>query len=100
MGVWVSTWTFYIDAFIANRIYSVSLSHTGVSMSDKTSIIPLSLLVSSDKNMYELTNAAIHRSKQICMAGSDGLDAAAGKIVSLAVKEIVTGEVLYKIKQD
>ena len=69
-------------------------------MTKKNSSIPLENLVSTDKNMYELTNAAIHRAKQISMTGSDELEAAGGKIVSLAIKEIVTEEVQYNIKQD
>ncbi len=69
-------------------------------MTKKNSSIPLENLVSTDKNMYELTNAAIHRAKQISMTGSDELESAGGKIVSLAIKEIVTEEVQYNIKQD
>lgn len=69
-------------------------------MAKKNSSIPLGDLVSTDKNMYELTNAAIHRAGQISMAGSDDLETSGGKIVSLAIKEIVTEEVQYNIKQD
>ncbi len=69
-------------------------------MTKKNSSIPLDALVSTDKNMYELTNAAIHRAKQISMTSSDELEAAGGKIVSQAIKEIVTEEVQYNIKQD
>ena len=69
-------------------------------MTKKNSSIPLENLVSTDKNMYELTNAAIHRAKQISMTGSEELESAGGKIVCLAIKEIVTEEVQYSIKQD
>lgn len=69
-------------------------------MTKKNSSIPLENLVSTDKNMYELTNAAIHRAGQISMTGSEELEAAGGKIVSQAIKEIVTEEVQYNIKQD
>jgi len=69
-------------------------------MTKKKSSIPLEYLVSTDKNMYELTNAAIHRARQISMTGAEELEAAGGKIVSQAVKEIVTEEVQYNIKQD
>jgi len=69
-------------------------------MSKKKSSIPLENLISTDKNMYELTNAAIHRARQISITGAEELEAAGGKIVSQAVKEIVTGEVQYNIKQD
>ncbi len=69
-------------------------------MAKKKSSIPLGPLVSTDKNMYELTNAAIHRAGQISLAGSEELEASGGKIVSQAIKEIVTEEVQYNIKQD
>jgi len=69
-------------------------------MTKKKSSIPLENLVSTDKNMYELTNAAIHRATQISMTGAEELEAAGGKIVSQAIKEIVTEEVQYNIKQD
>jgi len=68
-------------------------------MTKKKSSIPLDNLVNTDKNMYELTNAAIHRARQISMTGAEELEAAGGKIVSKAVTEIVTGEVQYNIKQ-
>ncbi len=69
-------------------------------MSPSKSRIPLGSLVSTDRNMYELTNAAIHRAKQISMAGAEGLDTMGGKVVSLAIKEIVTEEVQFYIKKD
>ncbi len=69
-------------------------------MTNIPSNIPLGELVSTDKNMYELTNAAIHRAKQISMAGPTDLESSGGKIVSMAIKEIVTEEVQYNIKQD
>jgi len=62
--------------------------------------IPIENLVSTDKNMYELTNAAIHRAKQLSMTGSESLEKVGGKIVSLAIREIVTGEVQYSIKKN
>lgn len=69
-------------------------------MAKKNSGVPIGNLVSTEKNMYELTNAAIHRARQISVAGSDHLDSSGGKIVSLAIKEIVTEEVQYNLKQD
>lgn len=69
-------------------------------MAKDVSNIPLEALVSTEKNMYELTNAAIHRARQISIAGSDDLEDAGGKIVSLAIQEIITEKVQYNIKQD
>ncbi len=62
--------------------------------------IPLDKLVSVEANMYELTNAAIHRAKQISATGIDDLDPGQGKIISIAIKEIVSGEVQYSINKD
>ncbi len=62
--------------------------------------IPLEELVSTDKNMYELTNAAIQRTRQITLAQEDGPEKTRDKTVSQAIKEIVTGEVQYSIRQE
>ncbi len=69
-------------------------------MAKLISNIPMEKLVTSAKNMYELTNAAIHRAKQITIAGSEHLGEAGGKIVPLAIKEIITEEVQYNSKGD
>ncbi|MDA3811938.1 MAG: DNA-directed RNA polymerase subunit omega [Spirochaetaceae bacterium] len=68
-------------------------------MADKRKVIPMDDLVNTDKNMYELTNAAIHRAEQISIAGLDKNEDEAGKIISKAIGEIVTGEVTYVYKR-
>lgn len=68
-------------------------------MEKKKPQIPLGELISTDRNMYEVTNAAIHRAKQISVTGTDDLEPGQGKIVSMAIKEIVTGEVEYSYKE-
>ncbi|MDA3957928.1 DNA-directed RNA polymerase subunit omega [Oceanispirochaeta sp.] len=62
-------------------------------------IIPLGDLVNHEGNMYELTNAAIHRAEQISMAGSDDLDKNRGKIVSTALEEIISKKVQYEYQK-
>ena len=62
--------------------------------------IPLDELISTEVNMYELTNAAIHRARQLSMTGLEEIESAGGKVVSLAISEIVTGEVQYTLKKD
>lgn len=69
-------------------------------MAKETLQLPLKELLSTEGNMYELTNAAIHRARQISLAGTDESGEANEKIVIQALKEIATKEVQYKIKQD
>lgn len=59
-------------------------------------VIPLDLLTSFQGNIYELTCAAMKRSVQINLAGDDELEQNKGKIVSTALKQILTQKVLYR----
>ena len=63
---------------------------------ERNLIIPLGELVNNEGNMYELTNAAIHRAAQISVAGSDDLEKNKGKIVSTALQEIISKTVEYR----
>ena len=63
---------------------------------DRGLIIPLGELVNNEGNMYELTNAAIHRATQISVAGSEDLEKNKGKIVSTALEEIISKKVEYR----
>lgn len=65
-------------------------------MAEKLRVIPMDELVNTDKNMYELTNAAIHRAEQISMTGTDNNEEEEGKIVSKAIGQIVSEEVKYE----
>lgn len=62
-------------------------------------IIPIENLVNNDGNIYEITNAAISRSRQLSKTGSKDLDENLGKIVSVSIKEIVTGKVKYNYEK-
>ncbi len=66
---------------------------------NKNLIVPLRELVNMETNLYELTNAAIHRASQISIAGSDNLEKNRGKIASTALEEIVFKEVEYSYKE-
>ncbi len=68
-------------------------------MAEKRKSIPMDQLVNCDKNMYELTNAAIHRAEQISITGNHNSDESEGKVVSNAIGEIVTEEVKYEYKK-
>lgn len=60
--------------------------------------VPLDMLIGTDKNIYELTNAAIHRAKQLSITSSEEIDKGKEKIVSVAINEIVSDEVEYSYK--
>ena len=60
--------------------------------------IPLDLLISNDSNAYQLTNAAIKRALQINLAGDDELEANKSKVVSTAIKQILTEKVRYRLE--
>ncbi|MQY77347.1 MAG: DNA-directed RNA polymerase subunit omega [Spirochaeta sp.] len=60
--------------------------------------IPLDLLISNDNNAYQLTNAAIKRALQINLAGDDELEATKSKVVSTAIKQILTKKVRYRLE--
>lgn len=60
--------------------------------------IPLDLLLSNDSNAYRLTNAAIKRALQINLAGDDELEANKSKVVSTAIKQILTEKVRYRLE--
>ena len=64
-------------------------------MDESKMIIPIEDLVNNKGNIYEVTNAAISRSRQLSKTGSKDLDDNLGKIVSVSIKEIVTGKVKY-----
>lgn len=68
-------------------------------MAEDSRVIPMDRLVNTDKNMYELTNAAIHRAEQISITGTDNHEEEEGKVISKAIAEIVTEEVKYEFKR-
>ena len=63
-------------------------------------VLPLDLLTSFQGNIYELTCAAMKRSIQINLAGDEELEQNRGKIVSTALKQILTGKVKYKLIEE
>lgn len=68
-------------------------------MDESKMIIPLENLINNTGNIYEVTNAAISRANQLAKTGSKELDENLGKIVSVAIKEIVTGKVKYNYEK-
>jgi len=67
-------------------------------------IFPLEELIKYDKNMYEITVASSRRSYQLSMlyAAKDDyivpwIDDNEGKVVSMAARQIFTGEVEFRL---
>lgn len=60
--------------------------------------IPLDLLISNNSNAYRLTNAAIKRALQINLAGDDEMEDDKSKVVSIAIKQILTKKVRYRLE--
>lgn len=62
-------------------------------------IVPLEKLVNEDSNIYELTRAAIRRAYQITLTGDEELEQNDGKVVSTAIKQILTRQVQYQLEE-
>jgi DNA-directed RNA polymerase subunit omega len=62
-------------------------------------IIPLDYLESEEGNMYELTCAAIRRAYQLTVTGDTDSEEEQAKIVSSAIKQILTRKVQYRIEE-
>jgi DNA-directed RNA polymerase subunit omega len=61
-------------------------------------IIPLDALIKYDDNVYTITSAMIRRATQIQLAGDEELEANRGKIVSTAIRQLLTEKVRYLIE--
>jgi DNA-directed RNA polymerase subunit omega len=67
-------------------------------------IFPIEELIEYDKNMYEITAAASHRSYQLSMLYTADEDQARywiddnnGKVVSIAARQVFTKEVEFRL---
>ncbi len=62
-------------------------------------IIPLDLLESEENYIYEITCAAIRRAYQITVTGDEEIEKNEGKVVSTAIKQILSRKVKYRIPE-
>jgi DNA-directed RNA polymerase subunit omega len=62
-------------------------------------IIPLDELIKTEENIYEVTCAAIRRAYQISVTGDEDLEQNQGKVVSTAIRQVLTGKVEYRIEE-
>lgn len=61
-------------------------------------ILPLDVLIGNADNVYALTCAAIRRASQITLAGDEEVTENDGKVVSTAIKQILTKKVEYRLE--
>mgnify|MGYP000151672169 CR=1 FL=1 len=62
-------------------------------------IIPLKDLIREVGNMYALTCAAIKRVMQLSVSGDEEMAKNHGKIVSVAIKQILEKKIEYKLEE-
>ena len=60
-------------------------------------ILPLNLLIGNKSNRYELTVASIRRAQQLSVTADREENDNSGKIVSIAVQQILTKKIRYEI---
>jgi DNA-directed RNA polymerase subunit omega len=63
-----------------------------------TMVMPLDLLMGFRGNIYEMTCAAMKRGVQINLIGDEDLEPNRGKIVSTAIKQVLTKKVIYRFE--
>ena len=61
-------------------------------------IFPLEQLVSFDGNIYEATAAASRRAYQLAVIKDGEVEENAGKVVSLAARQLFTSQIQYRIE--
>jgi DNA-directed RNA polymerase subunit omega len=63
-------------------------------------IFPLEELIKYNGNMYEITSAASRRSFQLSMLRDPDIESSNGKVVSLAARQIFTGQIEFRITEE
>ena len=66
---------------------------------ERDMVLPLDLLIQEDSNIYELTRASIRRAYQISVTGDEELEQNQGKVVSTAIRQVLTRKVQYQIEE-
>ena len=61
-------------------------------------IFPLEELIKYEKNMYEVTCAASRRAYQLSMLRIPEVEESGGKVVSIAARQVFTGEVDFRLQ--
>jgi DNA-directed RNA polymerase subunit omega len=61
-------------------------------------IFPIEELIEYEGNMYEITSAAFRRSYQLSMLRDPEIEENDGKVVSLAARQVFTGEIEFRLE--
>ncbi len=61
--------------------------------------LPYDHLVNAQTDVYRITCAMIKRAHQLTLAGDEELDTTGGKVVPLAIKQILSGKIEYRIEE-
>ena len=86
---------FLVILYLCYTTKNLSLNNT--TWSERV-IIPLDRLIQYNDNVYPITNAMIKRATQIHLAGDEELEENKGKVVSTAIKQILTEKVRYRLE--
>ena len=62
-------------------------------------IIPLDRLIDNNDNVYEMTCAAIRRAVQITLTDDEEIYKNDGKVVSVALKQVLTKQVDFRLEE-
>ena len=62
-------------------------------------IIPLDQLLKEEDNVYVTTCASIRRAYQLTVIGDEDVEQNLGKVVSVAIKQIVSRKVHFRIAE-
>jgi len=62
-------------------------------------IIPLKELIDNAGNMYSLSCAAIKRVLQLSISGDEEVAKCQGKIVSLAIRQLLEKKIQYRLEE-
>jgi DNA-directed RNA polymerase subunit omega len=62
-------------------------------------IIPLDRLIDNRENVYEMTCAAIRRAVQITLTDDEEIHKNDGKVVSVALKQVLTKQVDFRLEE-
>lgn len=62
-------------------------------------MIPLDLLEAEEGHIYQITCAAIKRAYQVTVTSDEEMERPDAKVVSLAIKQILSQKVQYRINE-
>jgi len=62
-------------------------------------LVPFDQLVNTQTDIYRITCAMIKRAHQLTLAGDPELETTGGKVVPLAITQILSGKFVYRLEE-